>query len=232
MILRTSFSILIIISLILFFASCSKDTTPVKNPCPDNITWGCQTYQTVGIGEQCWFKENLNIGKYIEGKLDQTDNDTIEKYCWYDHETSCDGYGGLYQWDEMMQFVSTEGAQGICPFGWHIPTYTEWEKLQQYLGGFSLAGGKMKEEGEIHWCPPNIGATNSSGFTALPGGERSDSGFFSYRCSYAFFWSSTQNKFDESKGHSGLLHNEHSFFQLRDTDMKIQGFSVRCLRDN
>lgn len=226
------YTLILILVLIISVTSCCKDSAPIKNPCPVSISWGGQTYQTVQIGDQCWFKENLNIGKYLVGQKDQIDNDTIEKYCWYDHEPSCDGYGGLYQWDEMMQFVAKEGTQGICPVGWHIPGYAEWQKLQQYLGSYGYAGGKMKEEGELHWCSPNIGATNSSMFTALPGGQREKSGGFGYRCTYAFFWSSTQNHFDETKGYSGLLYNEASFFQLRDNDEKTMGFSVRCIMND
>ncbi|MCK5838660.1 MAG: hypothetical protein KAG99_02370, partial [Bacteroidales bacterium] len=81
-----------------------------------------QTYSIVAIGTQCWMAENLNVGTRIDGVDEQTDNPTLEKYCYNDLESNCDIYGGLYQWNEMMQYVTTEGAQGICPSGWHIPT--------------------------------------------------------------------------------------------------------------
>ena len=99
-------------------------------------------------------------------------NGIIEKYCYDDDPANCDVYGGLYQWDEMMGYTTTEGVQGICPVDWHIPTDAEWDILQNYLGGFNVAGGKLKEAGTIHWNAPNAGATNSSGFTALPNGYR------------------------------------------------------------
>jgi len=81
-----------------------------------------KTYNTVLIGTQCWMRENLNIGTRIDGSQNQTDNGTIEKYCYDDLESNCDIYGGLYQWDEAMQYVTTQGVQGICPAGWHLPT--------------------------------------------------------------------------------------------------------------
>jgi len=77
----------------MFFSSCRKDTVPEKIPCPTSISWVGQTYQTIEIGNQCWFRENINIGKFVFGTKDQTNNDTIEKYCWYDEIPSCDGYG-------------------------------------------------------------------------------------------------------------------------------------------
>ena len=137
-----------------------------------SVTYGGQTYSSVEIDDQCWMAENLNIGTRIDGDTDQTNNSTIEKYCYDDDTDNCDTYGGLYQWDEMMQYVTTEGTQGICPAGWHLPTDAEWTTLTNFLGGESVAGGKMKEEGLDHWQTPNTGATNSSGFTGLPGGFR------------------------------------------------------------
>ena len=83
-------------------------------------------YQTILIGEQCWMKENLNIGEIINGTQEQTNNSIIEKYCHDNIGTNCDIYGGLYQWDEVMQYLTNEGVQGICPQGWHIPTDAEW----------------------------------------------------------------------------------------------------------
>jgi len=128
-----------------------------------------------------------------------------------------------------MQYVKKEGAQGICPVGWHIPAASEMFVLQEYLGGHGEAGGKMKEQGNSHWCSPNIGATDSSGFTALPDGKRDTSGYFSYRCSYAFFWASTQSNFDSLNAYSGLLWYQGSFFQVQPYDDRKLGFSVRCI---
>ncbi|MBK7215160.1 MAG: fibrobacter succinogenes major paralogous domain-containing protein [Bacteroidales bacterium] len=125
-------------------------------------------YRTIQIGNQCWLKDNLNIGSRINGSLDQTDNGIIEKYCYNNLESNCDNYGGLYQWGETMNYSTSEGSKGICPDGWHIPRDIEWIALRIYLGGIDTAGGKMKEPRNSHWHSPNTGATNSSGFLLSP----------------------------------------------------------------
>ena len=143
-------------------------------------------------------KENLNIGTLIENNTNQTDNDVIEKYC-YD----CNTYGGLYMWDEMMQYSSTPGVQGICPLGWHLPTDLNWCILEQtvdntifcYTGDWRGidGGGKLKETGTIHWTPPNAGATNSSGFTALPGGLIDPGGYTYNQGNGGYYWTSSES---------------------------------------
>lgn len=148
-----------------------------------------QTYNIEKISNQWWMAENINIGSYINSESeDPTDNLTIEKYCYDDIEAYCDTFGGLYFWDEMMQYYPSDSGyigttQGICPDDWHIPTDAELKTLEMHLG-MSQAdadntfwrgtdeGGKMKETGTTYWNSPNTGATNSSGFTALPGGYR------------------------------------------------------------
>jgi uncharacterized protein (TIGR02145 family) len=89
-----------------------------------------QVYNTIQIFSQCWLKENLNIGTMIQGTQNMTDNGVIEKYCYDNLETNCDEWGGLYQWDEMMQYSDTAGIQGICPPNWHIPTDEEIKMLE------------------------------------------------------------------------------------------------------
>ncbi len=128
-------------------------------------------YKTVQIGSQCWMQENLDFGLMIDGTYSQTDNDTIEKYCYDNDSLNCGIYGGLYQWNEMMNYLLIPGTKGICPAGWHLPSSEEWTQLSNWLGGLSIAGGKLKETGTLHWRSPNTGATNISGFTALPGGH-------------------------------------------------------------
>ena len=139
-------------------------------PCSQPITDARdgKTYTIVLIGLQCWMAQNLNIGTRIDGVQAQTSNSIIEKYCQDDAENNCQTYGGLYQWDEAMQYITTQGVQGICPAGWHLPTEMEWTTLADYLGGDTIAGGKMKETGLVHWASPNAWATNSSGFTGFP----------------------------------------------------------------
>jgi uncharacterized protein (TIGR02145 family) len=137
-----------------------------------------QNYILVKIGKQIWMAENLNVGKYIKTPEQQSDNGIIEKYCYSDNIANCNIYGGLYQWDEMMQYNPPDNKsigtnQGICPDGWHIPTREEWEVLSIYIGSRSWgpAGGALKEIGFAHWKAPNTGATNKSGFTMLGAGD-------------------------------------------------------------
>jgi len=134
--------------------------------------YGGQVYHTVIIGTQCWMKENLNLGKWLDQSQSQiqTKNEIVEKYCYGNDFVNCDLWGGLYQWAELMHYENTAGAQGICPSGWHVPDSKDWKALIRYLGGNEMAGGKLKSTGNRDWWVPNVGATNSSQFTAFPGG--------------------------------------------------------------
>jgi len=204
------------------------------------ISYDGQTYQTVIIGTQCWMAENLNIGTRIDGSGNQSNNNTIEKYC-YDNSTSnCDTYGGLYQWDEMMQYVTTEGVQGICPTGWHLPSDEEWKTMEMHLGMSQAQadgtgwrgtdeGGKLKETGTTHWVSPNTGATNTSGFTALPGGYRDTTGNFSDLGNYGYWWSATASGSTVAWHRNLFYHFDEVYRTIYDD--KENGFSVRCLRD-
>ncbi|MDG1840833.1 MAG: FISUMP domain-containing protein [Crocinitomicaceae bacterium] len=91
------------------------------------------TYQTILVGSQCWMAENLNLGNMIAHNTHQTNNGQYEKYCIGDSLSNCDTYGGLYQWNETMQY-SSSSSQGICPSGWHVPSYSEWKNLEMELG--------------------------------------------------------------------------------------------------
>ncbi|MEI7727887.1 MAG: FISUMP domain-containing protein, partial [Bacteroidota bacterium] len=201
------------------------------SPCgqPITDTRDGKTYNTVLIGTQCWFAQNLNVGTKVLGSANQTNNSIIEKYCYNDLESNCDVYGGLYQWDEAMQYSTTEGVIGICPTGWHLPTDAEWTTLTTFLGGEAVAGGKMKETGLTHWAAPNTGATNSSGFTALPGGDRNGYyGNFENLTNYAFFWSSSQT---DATGAWDRYLSDFSVTVGRDDTLKINSFSGRCIKD-
>jgi uncharacterized protein (TIGR02145 family) len=166
-----------------------------------------QEYAFKIIGSQTWMYENLNY---------ETSNSW-----WYENNSANgDVYGRLYTW---------EVALDACPDGWHLPSDAEWTVLTDYLGGESVAGGKMKEAGTVHWNSPNTGATNSSGFTALPGGLSYTSGDFNYLGSIGHWWSATEYSTTTvawgrylSAGHG----NVYRHFYL-----KGFGFSVRCVRD-
>jgi len=197
------------------------------------VTYMGQTYNTVKIGTQCWLRENLNAGIKINGTQEQENNGVIEKYCYDNDLTNCNTFGGLYQWHEIMQYTSTPGSQGICPQNWHLPTSDEWDILTDFLGGY-IAGGKMKTTGTIEagtglWNAPNIGATNESGFSALPSGDRYRvDGLFYNLGTYCAWWSSSEsypefawmryiNNDDEGIRYWGWFMNE--------------GLSVRCVYD-
>ena len=184
-------------------------------------------YPTVQIGAQCWMAQNMNIGIRIGGTT-QTNNGIFEKYCYSDLESNCNIYGGLYQWDEAMQYVTTLGVQGICPLGWHLPSDADWITLTTFLGGTSAAGGKMKETGTTHWASPNTGATNSSGFTALPGGYRGSYGSFANLMNNAFFWTSVEVP-TEYAWYRKLFDNAANVYRYY--DWKDIGYSGRCLKD-
>ncbi len=183
--------------------------------------------------EQIWMAQNLNVGTRINGASDQTDNNIIEKYCYNDLDSNCDFFGGLYQWNEMMQYDTTGGVQGICPDGWHIPTDFEWTTLTDFLGGEIVAGGKMKATGTIQsgtglWSEPNAGATNSSGFTALPGGYRADIGGY-FDAIDAYFWTGSQSNSSFSWGR--MLQACCESAERHGDGAKTAGASVRCIKD-
>jgi uncharacterized protein (TIGR02145 family) len=194
-----------------------------------------QSYSTVQIGTQCWMAENLNIGIMINGSNGQNNNGTIEKYCYYYNTSNCDTYGGLYQWDEMMQYVTTEGTQGICPADWHIPSDDEWKTLEMYLGmsasDANNTGYRGTDEGEkmkyTSGWDNNGNGTNSSGFKALPGGFCVTRRFI-FLGGYGDWWSSS-----EQSGSDGWYRRlSYNSDQVRRyDDSKGDGFSVRCLKD-
>jgi uncharacterized protein (TIGR02145 family) len=172
--------------------------------------------------------QNLNIGIRINGLLNQTNNAAIEKYCYNDDETNCNAYGGLYQWNEMMQYATTPGVQGICPADWHIPTYIEITSLTSYLGGIYEAGGKLKETGTSHWQSPNSGATNSSGFTALPNGYLNDAKVFYGLGESMYSWSSTKVSSTDAWDWHIHFYGPDLIFNY---NTKFHGFSVRCIKN-
>lgn len=178
-----------------------------------------------------FMSENLKVGTQVTPSHGQLNNDTIEKYC-YDNDTNnCNIYGGLYTWDEMMQYTTTQGVKGICPDNWHLPTITDWHNLVDYYGGDSIAGGSMKEVGTSHWQSPNV-ATDSTGFTALPGGGyQIPQSMFTSLHTDCTFWSSTQY------GPSGPDYAKFLDFEYIDgiswfnNDFKVNSYSVRCVHN-
>ncbi len=194
-----------------------------------------QPYNTIQIADQCWMAENLNIGSMIEGTY-QTNNGIIEKYCYDNLESNCDTYGGLYQWDEIMQYTTTQGAQGICPIDWHLPTDAEWCTLENYVDagtvsctaiGFRGIDAGLNLKSTTGWYSGGNG-TDLYGFTVLPGGHWSYIGddFLNLgRTSY--FWSSTECTI---YGWYRILDYNYDGIDRYITN-KLRGFSSRCLKD-
>ena len=170
------------------------------------------------IGDQCWLKENLDVGTRIDGSVNQTDNSIIEKYCQNNLDANCTIYGGLYQWNETMQYVTTAGTQGICPSGWHLPTLAEYQTLKSSVGG---DGNALKEIGQGT-------GTNTSGFSALLGGRRSIHGTFDGLGNNVHLWSSTQ--YNASYASYLYMYFNDSTIHLFTNDKEF-GYSVRCLKD-
>ena len=195
-------------------------------------------YKTVKIGNQIWMAENL---KYLPSvSPSNVGSETTPYYYVYNYNgtdilaakatDNYKTYGVLYNW---------EAAKASCPKGWHLPSDTEYKILEMYLGMTQAQvdaegwrgtdqGGKLKEAGTTHWISPNTGATNSSGFTALPAGYRHTNGSFYNLGSYAYFWSSSASS--SSNAWKRTLYSSFSTV-LRNNYNKASGFSVRCLRD-
>lgn len=214
-------------------ATLTQTTLACMNvPCPNvpTVVYEGKTYNTVQIGTQCWFKENLNIGTKINASQEQTNNQIIEKFCYNDLESNCDIYGGLYQWNEMMKYVTTPGSQGICPQGWHIPTDVEWAALSTYLGGNTVTGGKLKETGYTHWSSPNTGANNVSGFKAFGGGFRTGGLETKELLISAYFTSSSLATGSNIK-FVYLGYNLNDFSLMSTPLLTNNGLSVRCLNN-
>jgi len=187
-------------------------------------------YKWIRINQQIWMAQNLNIGYAVEGRFDQANNGQIKKYCYNDLELNCTTYGGLYQWDEMMQYAQTEGSQGICPKYWHLPADWEWAEMIFYLGGMKVAYGRLKEVGTQHWKVSTKRTTNESRFTAIPAGLRtSDSAkvFLGIR-DQASYWSSTE----KDAGSAAAVGLGSQFLEVYFFNgLKADGYSVRCVRD-
>ena len=187
-------------------------------------------YKVVKIGTQTWMAENLKTTKYNDGTpiTNVTDNAswaalTTGAYCdYYNTPGNSDTYGRLYNW-----FAVNTGK--LAPFGWHVPTDAEWTTLTDYLGGLTVAGGKLKETGTSHWVTPNTGATNSTGFTALPSGDRYYLGGMFGDVGYrGYYWSSTAYN-DTYAWNRGLFYDYATVGHL--SNRKQNGFSVWCVRD-
>ncbi|UCE19682.1 MAG: hypothetical protein JSV84_04880 [Gemmatimonadota bacterium] len=199
-------------------------------------------YQTVTIGTQVWMAENLKVTRFRNGATipiitDSTDwsNLSTGAYCNYENNSNnATTYGRLYNW------YAVNDSGNIAPGGWHVPSDDEWKQLEMYLGMSQEEadaaglrgtdeGGKLKETGTAHWEDPNTGATNESGFSALPGGSRHWDGKFAVMGSFAAFWCSTDS--NSYQGWSRSLGYFNSMVFRGGSSDKRTGLSVRCVKD-
>ena len=230
----------LIINIFMFFGCNKKNPVDSKNEVTVKDIDG-NIYQTIQLGDQVWMTENLKVTHYRNGDAipNVTENAewtnlTAGAYCEYDNDASHTAtYGRLYNW------YAVHDGREIAPTGWHVPTDEDWKTLEMTLGMNQLEvndtqdrgtdeGGKLKEMGTTHWQSPNTGATNESGFTALPGGFRNFNGIFYSLGSYAIFWSATESSALHAWFRSLAFDNSsvHRYY-----DKKQDGFSVRLLRD-
>ena len=199
-------------------------------------------YSTVLIGDQIWMAENLRVVRFADGTpIPKIEDDTAwaaivypgKAYCWYENDSASYAatYGALYNYEAAKRGYETYNpkmVQGVCPDGWHMPDNREWASLINYLGGDEIAGGKLKEAGTTHWQNPNTGATNESGFTALPGGYRSNYGRF-FNLGLGAYWAHNTDRYTYNDWFYWLYYTNNDIRKVRPSF--TDAYSVRCLKD-
>jgi uncharacterized protein (TIGR02145 family) len=224
--IRISSYLIFLSALVSLIMSCSKKDKP-----PDPVTdIEGNTYKTVRIGNQVWMAENLRTSTFSDGteipfaeNADRWNELTSAGHCWYNNDEAAnkDTYGALYNYFSVS-------SSSLCPAGWHVPSKEEWQKLRDVLGDSITAGGKLKEEGTLHWNTPNTGAVNSYGFTALPAGIRYYEGTFDTDSFFTAFWSSTES--DNENGWYLSLNYIDAVASMKRI-YKNYGFSIRCIKN-
>ncbi len=219
---------------ILFFTGCSKEVfiTDTIKDIDGNV------YKTVIIGDQEWMAENLKTTVYADGN--NIPNNRNGYFYYMDSKSYGDIYGALYTWNAAMKgggssLLNPSGVQGVCPDGWHLPSEDEWKDMILFLGGEVVAGGKMKAKGTTYWKAPNTGATNESGFSALPAGfyfppvDYNSSGHFIALGSGAGWWTSSAGPFPEGAISKNI--NAESAAITDASNGQSFGLSVRCVKN-
>ena len=188
-------------------------------------------YLAVSIGTQIWMAENLKTTRFNDGTELQLVTDDSEwnrlltpGFSWYDNQPgNGDTYGALYNW------YSVE-TDNLCPTGWHVPSDEEWTTLSDYLGGESVAGGKLKEVGNQHWISPNTHATNEFDFTALPGGYHNSNGSYNLIGEFGRWWTSSKSGTTDVVSWYMFIGHNSSAITPR-INSRNSGFSIRCVKD-
>ncbi len=223
-------------------------TTPSSGACPTSTITDIDgnIYNTVSIGTQCWTKENLRTTKYTDGTAiplnstggvagnvsgeDWSTQTTGQRTVYAQSSGNLTDYGYLYNWFAVKGISISGSNKNICPTGWHVPTDAEWTVLTTYLGGVSVAGGKIKAISSLWAAGSNGGATDESGFSALPGGFSSAlNGLFNEGVQYGYFWSSTENPSQLANGFSRYVWYNNTAVDISGSNKKT-GYAVRCLK--
>jgi uncharacterized protein (TIGR02145 family) len=213
----------------------TRPTVPIQAPTVTDIDGN--VYRIVTINNQNWTKTNLNVSHYRNGDPIphvrngvQWINLTTGAWCYYNGDAA-NGvkYGKLYNW------YAVNDPRGLVPNGWHVPSNEEWTNVSNYLGGYNVAGGKMKATGTSQagtglWWSPNANATNSIGFTGQPGGVRRDNGAFNNIASNGFWWSTTESTLTPYGCNFSLSFVNSTTYVTIGT-AKTCGLSVRCIKD-
>lgn len=187
---------------------CGNNVTDIR----DNFS-----YPTVMIGSQCWMAQNLNYGTSVLSSTVQTDNCIWEKYCYSDSPLECNQYGGLYQWDELMQYTDSPGIQGLCPPGWHVPDENDWNILFSYYQNEAFAASPLLYNG-------------FSGFNALVAGTRFINSQWDFEGFATFLWTSSSHGSVKAWAHAmNKIPDDHSVSTYPSS--RSNALSVRCLKD-
>jgi uncharacterized protein (TIGR02145 family) len=199
------------------------------------------TYATVVIGQQEWMVSNLKATRYNDGTPIPITEDAFTwanlstgSYSWYDDDiTNKDVYGALYNWYVIQYLELRSRIDDICPTNFYLPSRGVWEALVDGLGGSTAASGALKEAGTSHWDSPNTGATNQSGFTALPAGNRDDAGSFVARGQSSSWWSSDDTDVpDLAVASSFYLDDTSTTYSATVATYPYEGgLAIRCMRD-
>jgi len=187
-------------------------------------------YFTKKIGSQIWMIENLKTTKFNDGSdIVNAKWNSYPTYAWYNNDiTYKDVYGALYNWHTVNTI--TNGGKNVCPLGWHVPSDAEWTILTTALGGESVAGGKMKEIGTVHWSESQPEVTNESDFTALPAGAYIAGGIQAFEgIGTSCWWLSTSESSNKEMWRRSLYSTTNSIIRM--TYYKDCGYSIRCLKD-
>jgi uncharacterized protein (TIGR02145 family) len=215
-------------------SSASNSVIPTLSDPDGNI------YTTMTIGTQVWMKENLKTTKYNDGTAipNVTVNatwSTLTTGAYRDYSNTAANsltYGRQYNWYAVDNNVATRaasnGGKNVCPTGYHVPSDAEWTTLINLLGGESIAGSMLKETGTTHWLSPNTGATNNTGFTALPGGYCDPEGGHYFITINGFYWSSTE--YSTGEAFSRIMSYNY-YYAVKGSYNKRYGYSIRCIRD-